>query len=347
MAVPCRAQAPRVPLRLVLAASAMALGGAGAALAAPPSAESSADAGSTWTIQGENDSVSTVPGGSDKYYTSGLRLGWTSGTDQVPDAAARLANAVWGDGTTRISIDINQMIFTPRNTAIIRPSPRDRPVAAYLGATFGVIQDTANSRGVLALSAGMIGPSALGRQVQNGFHELIRDRINKGWGGQLPDEPALELLAEKTWRVPLLRLGGLEADALPSLTLGVGTVRDYAQAGLRVRFGQGLDQDFGPGRIRPGITGGDAFVKAPGLAWYVFAGADGQAVARDAFLDGDLMRRSARVSHLPLIGEMEAGAAIIWRGVRLAYTQTWQTASFKGQQRGLFNFGSLSASFRF
>ena len=338
-----QATPPRQSLASVSAivAAALLLGGASHARAATD------DPGSTWTIQGENDAVSTIPGGSDRYYTSGLRLGWTSGTDLVPGAAARLATAVWGDGTTRISFDINQQIFTPSNTQVVNPNPRDRPVAAYLGGTLSVLQDTGNSRGVLALSLGMIGPTALGRQVQNGFHELIRDHINKGWGGQLPDEPAIELLAEKTWRLPLLRLGGLETDILPSLTVGVGTVRDYAQAGLRVRVGHGLDADFGPGRVRPGIPGGDAFTRHDDITWYVFGGVDGQVIARDAFLDGDLLRRSAHVTRAPLLGEIEAGAAVIWHGVRFAYTQVWQTQSFKGQQRGLFNFGSLSGSVRF
>jgi hypothetical protein len=53
------------------------------------------------------------------------------------------------------------------------------------------------------------------------------------------------------------------------------------------------------------------------------------------------------VQHNWLLGEMEAGVAIIWHGTRLSYTQTWQTASFKGQRGGLFNFGSLTASVRF
>jgi hypothetical protein len=216
-----------------------------------------------------------------------------------------------------------------------------------MAGTFGLLQDTANSRGVLALSLGVIGPAALGRQVQNGFHELIHDRINKGWGAQLPNEPALELLAEKTWRLPLLSLGAIQTDALPSATLGVGTVRDYAQTGLIFRIGQGLDSDFGVARIRPGITGGDAYTATESLPWYIFAGVDGQVVARDAFLDGDIWSKSAHVQHKWLLAEFEAGFAILWRGARISYTQTWQTTSFKGQRAGPFNFGSLAASVRF
>ena len=333
----------RLPLIAVLVSTTSLLSAGQARAQSPPMG----DPGSTWTIQGENDSISTTPGGSDKYYTSGLRLGWTSGTDMVPAAAAALATAVWGDGTTRISVDVTQQIFTPSNTDRTRPNPRDRPVAAYLAGTFAVLQDTAHSRSTLAVSAGMIGPSALGREVQNGFHELIREHINKGWGGQIGDEPAVELLAERVWRVPLFHAGPIEVDTLPSLAAGVGTVRDYAQAGLVLRLGHGLGSDFGIPRIRPGSGGGDVFTVSSGLPWYVFAGADGQVVVRDAFLDGDLWRKSARVTRNPLLGEMSVGAAIIWHGVRLSYTQTWQTASFKGQRGGLFNFGSLTGSVRF
>jgi hypothetical protein len=158
------------------------------------------------------------------------------------------------------------------------------------------------------------------------------------------------LLAERTSRRPLIQFGPFKTDVLPSLTTGVGTVRDYVQSGLVMHFGQGLGSDFGVARIRPGIMralGGDAFTVVSDLPWYVFAGVDGQVVARDAFLDGDLFRRSESVQHNWLLGEMEAGAAVIWHGVRWSYTQTWQTAALKGQLPGLFNFASLTASIRF
>ncbi len=47
------------------------------------------------------------------------------------------------------------------------------------------------------------------------------------------------------------------------------------------------------------------------------------------------------------VGELELGAAVIYRGVRLTYSQTWQTQEFRTQKGGLFNFGSLAASVRF
>ena len=53
-----------------------------------------------------------------------------------------------------------------------------------------------------------------------------------------------------------------------------------------VRFGQGLQSDFGAPRVRPGLTGTDAYMATLPFAWYVFAGLDGQAVAWDETLDG-------------------------------------------------------------
>lgn len=314
----------------------------------PARAEPPQDPASIFTLQIENDAASTFKGTSDQYYTSGLRLGYTSGTNAVPDFLAGIGHAVWGDGVQRVSFDISQSIFTPRNTQLVRPDPRDRPYAGYLNATLGLLQDTDNTRSVLELSLGVVGPSALGRNVQNGFHDIIGDTPNRGWHYQLQDEPAVELLAGRTWRLPITQFSGLETDALPSLTAGVGTVRDYVQAGVSFRLGQGLGSDFGTPRIRPGISGSDAYTPTRPFVWYVFAGADGQGIARDVFLDGSTFRsHSPSVTKRPYLGELEAGLAAMFYGVRVTYTQTWQTESFTRQKSGLFNFGSLALSARF
>lgn len=134
---------------------ALAAFGAGRAPAAPPQ-----DLQGTWTFQVENDAVSTFKGTSDQYYTGGLRLGYTSGT-RVPEFLAGIGRAVWGDGVQRVSIDISQSIFTPRDTQQRQRVLGDRPYAGWLHADFGLIHDTEEARSVLGLSLGVVGPSAL------------------------------------------------------------------------------------------------------------------------------------------------------------------------------------------
>jgi Uncharacterized protein conserved in bacteria (DUF2219) len=72
---------------------------------------------SIWTIQDENASISTA-GLTDRYYTNGLRLSWTSGTDATPDFIAPVARTLWGDGQMRVSFDLTQQIYTPMARAL-------------------------------------------------------------------------------------------------------------------------------------------------------------------------------------------------------------------------------------
>jgi len=340
----CRAR----PSQVAVVLAALGAAGAGPAFAALPPAMPLIDPDFIWTFQAENDAVSTQRGTSDRYYTSGLRLGWTSNTLRYDNPAARLGGWIWGDGVDRLGFEIAQSLFTPANTQINPPDPRDRPYAGYLRATISLLHDTATTRSTLAFSGGVVGPSALGYIVQNGFHSLIGDTLNKGWSSQLKDEPAFELLAERIWRLPLARRYGLEVDTLPEITGGAGTVRDYAQAGVSFRLGQGLASDFGTARIRPGMSGSDAYTPTRPFVWYVFAGADGQAIARDEFLDGSTFRsNSPHVTKKPFVGELEAGLGVMLYGMRLTYTQTWQTQEFRTQRSGLFNFGSVALSARF
>lgn len=310
-------------------------------------ADTRIDPGPIWTARTENDKFSTVPGGTDRYYTAGNEISWMSSPGRVPGFASDLASFATGPGLTWFGVSVAQEIYTPNDTTRIHPDRTDRPYAGHLSATATLIQDVGNGRNVAAFSVGVIGPSALGRQVQNGFHVLIGDAQTHGWSAQLPDEPAAELTVSRTQRVRLVDLGPFEADILPEAAIGVGTVRDYVELGGRFRIGHGLERDFGPARITDGLSGQDAYLPGEGLGYYVFVGAGGQAIARDAFLDGALFSRSASVHKRDLMGNFEGGIAVLWRGTRLSYTHTWQTDAFRGEKAGLFNFGSIALSMRF
>jgi hypothetical protein len=330
-------------LRIVLALSVASL------LTLPAMAAPLQDPNSIVTLQVENDAVSTLKGTSDQYYTSGLRLGWTSGTTQVPAALQSLANGLWGDGVQRVSLDLTQQIFTPRNTQTYNPSRQDHPYSAILGVTGTLIHDRDDSRTTLSVMMGIVGPGAGGKLVQNGFHNIIGDTPNNGWGTQLRNEPLFEITPSRTWRLPIGQYQGVAFDALPNVTAGFGLVRNYVQAGVTFRMGQGLDSDFGAPRIagQGGVEGLDAYTPTRPFVWYVFAGADGQAVGTDVTLTGNNFQSSRSVATKWDVGEMELGAAMIYHGVRISYTQVWQTQQFRTAKSGLFNFGSLAASVRF
>jgi lipid A 3-O-deacylase len=309
-------------------------------------AQPAADPSSIWTLQDENASIS-AGNPTDRFYVNGLRLGWTSPTGQVPDFLVDLGHTLWGGGQQRVAIDLAQQIYTPADTSVTVPSPFDRPYAGVLLGNFSLMSDSEDTRSVLTLSLGVVGPGSGAENLQNGFHDLIGQAPAKGWGSQIQNTPAIELLHERTWRLPMGTVAGLETDALPSLTIGLGNLRNYIQTGVTFRIGEGLNSDFGVPRFRPGLSGGDAFTSTRPFAWYVFAGVDGQAVAYDMLLQSSPFRGGPHVSTVWDVGEMQGGFAVMAYGMRLTFAYVAQTQEFHGQTGGLHQFGSASLSFHF
>lgn len=112
-----------------------------------------------------------------------------------------------------------------------------------------------------------------------------------------------------------------------------------------VRIGQGLAADFGPNRLFP-AGGSPVFATVRPFTWYFFVGADGEAVAQDIFLAGNTFSAGPHVTASPFLGSFEAGIAMIFDGIRISYTQVFQTNAWHGQQGGMFNFGALELAAR-
>jgi hypothetical protein len=345
----------RAPVR-VYAAWAGGVMGLGIAWAAPAARAQTAlppsDDGSIYTVRIENDAT----GNTDEYYTGGEQVGWTGPTGAVPGFIARAGHALLGAGDQRLSIDISQSIFTPSDTQANPPDPNDRPYAATLLLTGQLIQDTERYRTRIGVQVGMLGPDAGGEMVQNDFHSLIGNTSNKGWDYQLDNRPELNVFVDRTYRVPLVNLVSLPflnaapvgIDLLPNATAFVGTEEVYGQVGAVLRLGQGLQDDFGAAKIMPGMSGGDAYDPDSGFAWYAFTGVDGQLVAYNTLLEGNSFSDGGpSVDKVPIVGEFELGLAVIWHGVRVTFSQTWQSHEFISQQGGWFDYGSVAVSARF
>lgn len=342
-----RACSLRVGAAPAVTAFAAMLSAGGAA--AQPSSLPPPDPRATFHVLSENDSYTFIGPSSDKYYTNGVRLGWQSGEGNLPGflrpVEAGLA-ALLGPANSRWGLGIGQNIYTPENTRLRNPDPRDRPYAGYLYANLTLDRRTWNTLDRFEVQAGVVGPSTFGRQAQDFVHDILGDRRPRGWRYELHDEPVFNINAERIWRAPLADLpGGFGVDALPHVGAMLGTVRISASAGARIRIGQRLEQDFGVPRIRPAIADAPAPV-GDRFGWYLFAGASGSVVGRDLFLDGNTWRDSRSVDLRPFVGDLEGGAAVFWHGIRLSYSQVWRSKEFVGQRKE-FSYGALSLAFAF
>ncbi len=140
---------------------------------------------------------------------------------------------------------------------------------------------------------------------------------------------------------------GTQADIIPSAGVSLGNVNTSASAGAILRFGQGLNVDYGPPLIQPNLAGVTFIDRVDaGYAWYVFGGFGGTFVARNIFLDGNTFSDSHSVDKKLLVGSATAGLAVVWKSARLALTHVWRTKEFDGQKNP-DRFGSLSVSVGF
>jgi hypothetical protein len=335
-------------MKIMLAASAVLAGFA----VSPALAQSGTapdplnDPASIVTIQIENDAIS-IPG-TDRYYTAGQRLGYVSPTGALPGFLANLGADVFGRGAQRLELDLQQQIYSPRDTQVYDPNPDDLPYSGDLALHGTIISDTPETRSLLGASIGVVGPAALGEPVQNGFHSLIGDTSNKGWRYQLQDEPTLDVSVGRIYRYDIASYdgGAVQVQALPQAAAQLGNTEIYAQGGAILRIGSGLDSDFGPAVMSPQMTGTDAYTPTQPVVWYVFGGAVGRLVAHDLAVQGDDFRSSRGVTLTPYQADLEVGGAIMLFGVRVTATEIFETPEFH-HEAPAFQYGSIAVSARF
>lgn len=250
---------------------------------------------------------------SDDNYTQGARVGWD--VVGVPALARRLLcrqRPACGS-----SLEIGQEIYTPTSDSDV-PLFGERSYAGWLYARGDVVAATASTQRDFALTVGVTGPGSLARQAQERFHRFSpRFRTPLGWKYQLPTEPDFALQFKQSWRMVPSNHGARWADFVPTAHATLGTLRTAAGAGGRLRMGLNLDH---PWLVDPTPRRFSAFV---------FAGAAGEAVARDLFLDGDTFRPSLHRDHKDFVGDWERGVAIRLSHFSVEYRAVTQTREYR------------------
>ncbi len=337
------------------------------------------------TLRVENDLFA----GTDRNYTNGVALALVSHdidgrlrTDCLPPPLGLYVRfldtlnpgfrqrAGAESATQNVVLRIGQSMYTPEDKTRADLIPDDRPYAGllYLGLAWnrrihpqGSGHEMLDSR---ELTLGIIGPGSLAEQSQDLVHKLRGYDRFSGWANQVRNEPAFQLAMERKFK-PYLDGAvrpGWGRDAIGSYALRVGNIETSASAGLEVRMGWNIANDFGSYSIRPGgenrppsaaaslRTTQPRSVGAPRPGAHVFANLEARAVAWDFSLDGNLFRASHHVSRRPWVAQAALGISGQWlvarHGVRLALMRVWRTREFE-EQVGHHAFGSIALSVEF
>jgi hypothetical protein len=296
----------------------------------------SAVAAQGWTVTLINDNDAYFNIG-DRHYTNGVYASATSPPRTECASCrflARLMLPESGAVSFRYGLFAGHNMFTPEDLSLADPDPDDRPYAGWLYGGARLYRESQGTLDRLEMKLGIAGPLSAADAIQRWWHALhwFGGVPPQGWNHQLKNEPGIVLSGQRTWRVPLVETF-IDAELLPEANISLGNIFTYAGAGVSFRLGRNLDVDWGPPRIEPALQGSDFFNEAAGsFAWYVYAGVEGRAIARNLFLDGNSFTDSARVTREPWVADFDLGLALFGGPFAFRASYTKRTREFKTQQ---------------
>lgn len=303
------------------------------------------------TLSIENDMIGD---GGDRYYTSGVRATWFKAGADTPDFAETLDDYIPTfdvNESTSVYFSLGQNLYTPQRIDIEAPQLGDRPWAAWLYGSMGLLSVTDNHIDEVELSLGVVGPYALGKPAQRFVHKLWEIQDPRGWQNQLKTEPGVILSWERRFPAALsIESADIWFDLSPSYGVTVGNIYTHANAGLTFQIGPEFQrwQDM-PVRVRPSMPGTGFFAPIESktkLGWNIFGGADARLVGRNLFLDGNTFRDSPSVNKEHVVYDLNLGAALTYQNIRASYTFVRRSKEFEAQDKPSY-FGGLSVTFQF
>lgn len=272
---------------------------------------------------------------SDEYYTQGINLEFVApALKKFPLARLLVHNKHL---TTKTGIALEHQGFTPSNILTGDVLPNDRPYSSSLMLkTFSIVTNPyTHHRLVTQFSLGVIGPWAMGKEIQIALHEKINpDKVPKGWNNQVHNDIILNyqidyergLWIKRNFIVTAkggARLGTYNTRLNSSLTLMGGLLDDPFE------FANTRDRNF---------------------QIYLYAEPQVNLIVFDASLQGGVFNDRNpftldrnEISRIVL--QQNAGLVIKIKGFTLEYAQTVMTREFKTGTP--HSWGSVRAAFDF
>lgn len=171
---------------------------------------------------------------SDIYYTQGYQLElvtpWLH-KNPINHLFLELKNS-----EQKYGLLLENLGYIPTSIKVAAIQYNDRPYAATIALkSFLVSIDTLRkSRLSSSLVIGLIGPAALGNEIQTGIHKWIGDEIPQGWHNQIKNDLVLDYeLAYEKQLFKYRRLAAINLDTKAHL----GTFNTFASLGLNAAFG--------------------------------------------------------------------------------------------------------------
>ena len=288
----------------------------------------------------------------DSDYTDGSRLSVLLYRPEPREAWLAIPFIDGSDKADFISFSLTQKIFTPDDLTQEELIEDDRPYAGWFYFEVGLHQSSETDLDSLMIQAGIVGPASRMEQLQKYIHDKIGSEEPKGWENQLNNEVGIQLNYQHKWRYLPEPVWGIESSVVPYLGGELGNIAIKANAGVLLRMGWNVPEDFGSSAINGASENGVPVRRrclfTPLEPWSLSfsLSAGGSLVARDIFFDGNTFSESHSVEKNHLKGYGAFGFSGRYKNFNLDYIGTFNTREFETEGKS-HSVGSIIISYIF
>jgi hypothetical protein len=257
----------------------------------------------------------------DRYYTSGVFLHYRY-----------LANHKNINLEKKIfDWQIGHEMFTPNKSIVQTIEEHDRPFASYLYGSFSV-KNVYKSNEILnyTLQAGVIGPNAYGKELQDFIHGIYGFKKGIGWQYQIKNAFALNF--DVDYIRFLGKNDGNTIDASWVNTAKLGTVYTNISSGLYLRFGlKSLEGIINSIAFNTNLNN-DTTTSTRAIESFFFVKPTLRYAFYDATLQGSFLNRTSLVTKelVPLVFNVEIGLKFTANRFNFGYTFNYNTSKSEG-----------------
>lgn len=302
------------------------------------------------TILWENDFLNFLR--SDRYYTNGARIGYTSKeydyfNEDNPMSWAKNVSIVSYNKPhiTRFHMSINQEMYTP---ATHGPGigKNDHPYGGFLYLNTGIFNRTADTEEHIGIKLGVVGSYSLAGQLQTFLHSSTGQLVFAEWDkSQLNNEFIFNPYYQITLRKYIFKTKPFSMDILGTFDTALGNADTHFGVYGLIRLGHNLDNDFGMPKMN--LEQDYAPVHSDKFSIYVFAGGGAKVTLHNIFVKGNSVQSDLGYNLNILRYEASAGLVMSFYGVRLGYIWTYYTKDYTVQPYDHHAVGALLVEFSF
>lgn len=283
----------------------------------------------------------------DRYYTDGVGFTYSHILPITKDANSTLVKKIFEiEGGQKIYNSYTADAYTiQKDPFVFQPFRQDRPFTAYAYAGASLDWLYADEESLKAtVDLGTIGPLALGKQIQQGTHNLLGLYPARGWKYQLNNAPGINLRLD--YKALLYRNSANWFDIAFNPTGWLGNTFTGASAGMQIRIG-GMGKFYQSAitnsLISNSANGGDTH------EFYFFTVPQINYVAYDATIEGGLWLKDkgpVTFGIYHVVYQQQFGLQYVTNRWSLNYTAFIRTREVKSSALG-DQWASLNFAYRF